>query len=192
MAYQIRQLGIHDLPALQTLRLEAPHEHTLGSKEEHDRSSACARLKQDLLDPCRTFGCFDGTRLIGACTITERWDEPSPHGGWLYEGVPSGLLVDQAHRGQGIAGRLVDACLKSTKAYRVKGFLLTIRCPRSNPQTDAWRLYDGFGFSVTSPEGAEEDPPSEFVHFTMMLSRRKFVLMRRERRRQEQTPPDPG
>lgn len=182
MEYSFRQLSIEDMPALQDLRRSAPHEETLGRSEDFEYASTVEIVKRDVIAPSRTFGCFDGAKLVGACSIVERFYSFGDNGESQYEGVPTSLLVEVEHRGRQIGRKLVDHCLKSTKAWRVVIFNLIVRCPRESPGTPARHLYESFGFAATTDIGREEDPPSEYVNFTMRALRSTYVLRRREQR----------
>lgn len=184
MEYRFRQLAIDDMPALQDLRRRAPHEETLGTAEDHESSSTEEMVRRDLIAPSRTFGCFAGAKLVGVCSIVERFYGFGESYESQYEGVPSSLLVEAEHRGRQIGRQLVDHCLKSTRSWRVVIFNLIVRCPRQNPCTPPRQLYESFGFAATTDTGREEEPPGEHVNFTMTASRSTYVLRRRQQRQQ--------
>jgi RimJ/RimL family protein N-acetyltransferase len=144
--YQIRQLSRSDLEVFRPVRLEALRLHPEAFGSDHDEEAQVApdALAQRLLEPPSTmFGGFCKATLVGTAGLLRHSRVKSRHRGVLFA-----MYVDAAHRGSGLAGRLVAAVIGRARDDGVSMLTLTVTIGNAGAQ----RLYERFGFRTYGVE----------------------------------------
>jgi ribosomal protein S18 acetylase RimI-like enzyme len=139
----LRRLVLADLDAYYANRLRAladsPSAFLTTWEEESARGNAhFAETLADRGEDRAIFGAVEGAEVVGSVGVFRESRPKTRH-----KAVIWGVYVDPAHRGQGIAGRLLDLAIEQARdRMRVKTVLLTLETAGKT----AKRLYESRGF----------------------------------------------
>jgi ribosomal protein S18 acetylase RimI-like enzyme len=146
----VRKLGPSDAAAFQALRLQALRQDPIAfaSSYEDERDTPLATVAERLVPTGdrAIVGGFDERRLVGLAAWHREEMRKLQHKGFVW-----GVYVDEAHRGRGLARRLLDAviCL----ARQADGIvLLNLTAYADNRAAIA--LYESVGFVTYGREPA--------------------------------------
>jgi ribosomal protein S18 acetylase RimI-like enzyme len=146
----IRKLAPSDALAFQALRLQALRQDPIAfaSSYEDERDTPLATVAERLVPTGdrAIVGGFDGERLVGLAAWHREEMRKLQHKGFVW-----GVYVDKAHRGRGLAKRLLEAviCL----ARQADGIvLLNLTAYADNHAAIA--LYESVGFVIYGREPA--------------------------------------
>ena len=144
-AMHVRALAPPDLDEYRALMLrafEADDDAFTSTRQEREQQTSAwwrARMAhpQDL---GRAFGAFQGGQMVGTVAVEYADRFKTRHKGHVV-----GMVVDDAHRGQGYGRALLDAVVADARA-RAHISMLTLTCTQGNGH--ALRLYTSAGFEV--------------------------------------------
>ncbi|MEY3614004.1 MAG: hypothetical protein RJB14_3726 [Pseudomonadota bacterium] len=148
-AMHVRALAPPDLDEYRDLMLrafEAGDDAFTSTRQEREQQTSAwwrARMAhpQDL---GRAFGAFQGGQMVGTVAVEYADRFKTRHKGHVV-----GMVVDDAHRGQGYGRALLDAVVADARA-RAHISMLTLTCTQGNEH--ALRLYTSAGFEVFGVE----------------------------------------
>ncbi|MDN2710300.1 GNAT family N-acetyltransferase [Janthinobacterium sp. SUN118] len=138
----IRLLTPADTTAFCALRLraiqEAPSAFSSSREDELARTpdEHVQRIAGGAMQ--RAFGAFDGERLVGFAGLRREPMRQLSHKALLW-----GVFVDVAYRGQGVARRLVNACIALAEHDPA---ILQVHLSVNAENNAALRLYESLGF----------------------------------------------
>jgi RimJ/RimL family protein N-acetyltransferase len=152
----VRPLTADDAPAYRTLRLEALAQHPTAyvTTYEEDAALTTEQLRERLTpsETARTFGAFEGERLVGIGTLIR-----SNRVRLRFRATIVGMYVAPSHRRGGLASRLVAACVD--RARELAGVEEVCLCVTEGNEA-ARRCYLACGFEPAYVE------PRYFKHET--------------------------
>lgn len=138
--FTIRTLTPADVARYRDLRLEALRDTPMAFSSSYEEESLLsldvfrARLPDDGVSA--VFAAFDGANTVGMAGFQKNAQLKSRH-----KGVMWGVYVSPDHRGQGLAGQLVDAVIE-----RARNHVLVLECGVAIENPAARRVYHARGF----------------------------------------------
>lgn len=160
MAIEIRILTRADAAAFRALRLEALRRHpeAFGVSAEEAATADVAGFAAAMPEqpPDAIFGAWQGAALVGMAGFYALRPAKQRHKGGIW-----GVYVQPATRGQGLAGRLMAACIDRARTAGLDRLLLTVTLGNAAARA----LYDRLGFipygieraALRLPDGREID-----------------------------------
>jgi len=146
MNYVIRQLGVTDAEAYRRVRLDALrlHPEAFGASYEDEARLDMAQIAERLAVPeLVRFGGFAQAELVGLAGVQLPNGAKERHKAHLFS-----MYVDAAHRGGGLARRLVETVIDRARDRGALLLDLTVTVGNSSAQ----RLYRRMGFMVYGTE----------------------------------------
>lgn len=140
MNYEIRSLGVADANEYRRVRLDALrlHPEAFGSDYAEEAALPSAQFVQHLTARGLTrFGGFAQGSLVGLATLSLESRVKVQHKAHLF-----GMYVDSAHRGTGLARRLVEAVIAGAR----EGGAVVLDLSVTAGNEAAQRLYRQMGF----------------------------------------------
>ncbi len=144
--YEVRALGVADVDAYRRVRLAALrlHPEAFGAAYEDEAALDRAQFAERLAATDFTrFGGFSADDLVGLIGLQIRSGAKERHKARLFS-----MYVDAAHRGSGLAQRLIDAVI--TRAREAGALVLQLSVAAGN--APAQRLHRRMGFTVYGVE----------------------------------------
>lgn len=161
MNCEIRQLQEQDWALWKEIRLEAlkRHPEAFGSSYEEESLWTDENFKQNLVKS-DIFGTFINHNLAGAAGFFIYDPQKLRHKGMLFT-----LYVKEDHRGQGIAGRLLE-----TVIHHARTRVLQLHCSVNVENQEAFKLYQKHGFQIfgTEPRASKVNNTFHDLHLMVL------------------------
>jgi ribosomal protein S18 acetylase RimI-like enzyme len=144
--YEVRALAVVDADDYRRVRLDALrlHPDAFGSAYEDEAMLERSQIIERLAAPSFTrYGGFAGDDLVGLAGLQMRTGAKERHKAHLFS-----MYVDAAHRGSGLAQRLVGAVISGARAAGALVLQLSVAAGNAPAQ----RLYRSMGFTVYGVE----------------------------------------